>query len=146
MFFLLFLFSFFFYSLPSAASSSDSISLYCTSNKDGTGLCFDESGLNQFQCLIVPGSIVPCKNLESLATIWCIYIGDSQFNCKKKKDLVRMQDVSSHILGSNLDNIPDSMFQDDTGISASPSSGIDTNSLPPSSFGNPIQSDIRSSP
>lgn len=110
---------FFLHPFQVSAASEESVSLFCTSNKDGTGSCFDESGRNQFECLIVPGTIIPCKNLVSGGTIWCVYIGDSQFNCMEKKDSLLMQEVSPRSLNSNLDVIPESIFQGDNDLSSS---------------------------
>ena len=110
---------FFLHPFQVSAASGESVSLFCTSNKDGTGSCFDESGRNQFECLIVPGAITPCKNLDSGGTIWCVYIGDSQFNCMEKKDSLLVQEVSPRSLNSNLDVIPESIFQGDNDLSPS---------------------------
>ena len=121
-------FFFFFLPLHVSASSNETISLFCTSNKDGTGSCFDESGQNQYECLIVPGAIAPCKNPDSGRTIWCVYIGDSQFTCMDKKESLRSEDVSPQSLDSNFDDIPESIFQGTRDIAPSSISDLVLNS------------------
>lgn len=61
---------------------SEKILIYCNSNLDGTGICFNLADESPLTCTIAPGSVFPCTDRES--TEWnCQYYGTSQFQCKR---------------------------------------------------------------
>lgn len=61
---------------------SEKILIYCNSNLDGTGICFNMANDNPLTCTMAPGSVFPCTDDES--TEWnCQYYGTSQFQCKR---------------------------------------------------------------
>ena len=61
--------------------------IYCTSNQDGTGSCFNTSSGQPFKCILTPGQLIAC--IDSDATKFeCINFGSNQssqgyFKCTK---------------------------------------------------------------
>ena len=47
--------------LRSEEENSDRLTVFCTSNKDGTGACMTTSQ-DPVDCILVPGSIVDCND------------------------------------------------------------------------------------
>ena len=71
----------------SAQGETPQLDLFCTSNRDGTGACFDESKSQSvpYDCVVVPGSVVPCKSPEGLL-YQCQWVGmqQAQLACELK--------------------------------------------------------------
>ena len=66
--------------LPLFAESKLKVNLYCTSNRDGTGACFDESDQSPFDCVAVQGEVVPCKSAAG-QIYQCQGFGNMQLAC-----------------------------------------------------------------
>ena len=71
----------------SAQGETQQLDLFCTNNRDGTGACFDESKSQSvpYDCVAVPGSVVPCKSPEGLL-YQCQWVGmqQAQLACELK--------------------------------------------------------------
>jgi len=70
-----------------AQGEKQRLDLFCTNNRDGTGACFDESKSQSvpYDCVAVPGSVVPCKSPEGLL-YQCQWVGmqQAQLACELK--------------------------------------------------------------
>ena len=82
----------------SAQLESTQLDLFCTNNRDGTGACFDES-TNQsvpYDCVAVPGSVVPCKSPEGLL-YQCQWVGmqQAQLACQLKPSGEQISDPAA---------------------------------------------------
>ncbi len=66
------------------------ITIYCTSNLDGTGQCYEVSTGTLLKCTGVPGEIIPCK-IPKGASYECIFFSEALLECNqslgKREDL-----------------------------------------------------------
>lgn len=56
------------------------INIYCTSNLDGTGQCFEVKTNTLLKCTAVPGEIIPCR-VPGGSTYNCIFFSDALLAC-----------------------------------------------------------------
>ena len=110
--FIFYLFSFFclFVSLvPSSAKSKRDINVYCTSNLDSTGVCTDEKTQSSFDCIIIPGQIIECKDKDAIE-YECVLISQvtptqAQFSCSElSSSNTQSTNESSEALPNDLSN------------------------------------------
>jgi hypothetical protein len=91
-----------FLSLPSKAQQSfavvvaqsfdtETINIYCTSNQDGTGACINAETNDPFDCTLIPGQVISCRDADK-KKFSCINYGVNQsgqgyFQCTPKPKL-----------------------------------------------------------
>ena len=69
--------------MPAFAEGKLKVNLYCTSNRDGTGACFDEIDQSPYDCVAVQGEVVPCKSAAG-QIYQCQGFGSMQLACDLK--------------------------------------------------------------
>jgi hypothetical protein len=55
------------------------VNIYCTSNQDGTGACVNSSTNDPFDCTLIPGQVISCRDSEK-KRFSCINYGSNQSN------------------------------------------------------------------
>ena len=96
--------------LPSLAGENNNIDVYCTSNLDSTGVCTDGKTQSSFDCIIIPGHIIECKD-KTFSKFECILTTQvtptqAQFTCSK---LISSDD---HIVNDSSEILPNVLPND----------------------------------
>ena len=61
------------------AFETDTVNIYCISNFDGTGDCINTSTNAPFDCTLIPGQVIACKDADK-NKFSCIIFGSIQSN------------------------------------------------------------------
>ena len=81
-------------SIPLSKQQSlvDGFNVYCTSNRDGTGACFNEETNKSLDCLIIPGQLIDCKTKRGRKYQCVLYniitASQAEFSCTKETELM----------------------------------------------------------
>lgn len=109
--------------------------IYCTSNRDGTGTCWDDKTGRGVNCVAIPGETIACSDPQ-MAKLNCIAVGYMLFSCYPGNKEVIMENFGNAIdprgtFGDRLDQRKNEQPQI-----------IDPNRvITPGINGNPIQGD-----
>ena len=76
----------------------DGFNAYCTSNRDGTGACFNEESKKSLSCIVIPGQLIDCKSRLG-RKFQCVLINSitatqAEFNCTRETELMLLEEGS----------------------------------------------------
>lgn len=68
----------------------DGFNVYCTGNRDGTGLCVNMETSQALDCIIIPGQVIDCKT-SSGKSFQCVFFqqytsNQAEFTCDPAVD------------------------------------------------------------
>ena len=95
---------------PLSANSNSQNTVYCTSNLDSTGVCINETTDDAFECIIVPGQIIECKDEDSVkhecVLMTQITATQAQFSCSELIDSQNndASDFNSNFVPNDFEN------------------------------------------
>jgi hypothetical protein len=78
-------------SLIGQSFDTETVNIYCTSNQDGTGACINAATSAPFDCTLIPGQVISCRDGD-MKKYSCINYGSNQsgqgnFQCTPKPKL-----------------------------------------------------------
>lgn len=77
----------------------DGFNVYCTGNRDGTGLCVNMETSQALDCIIIPGQVIDCKT-SSGKSYQCVFFqqyttNQAEFTCDPAVDKMVSEEGSS---------------------------------------------------
>ena len=93
------------FSNQSAKAGSNQIDIYCLSNQDGTGECYDETNPLPYQCIAIPGEVIRCKSPTG-ERLNCVLFQPAFFSCTPTKISPNQNKISSSEDNSNASMQP----------------------------------------
>ena len=94
------------------AENSENFNVYCTSNKDATGVCLTENTNQELSCIIIPGQVIQCTDKEKII-YECVLVvqvtpTQAEFSCQEDKFALKNtnggEGISSPPLGEVIPN------------------------------------------
>ena len=90
----------FFFPISSKSEENKSpLTVFCTNNKDGTGSCLTSSQ-DPVECLLIPGSVVECKDADNNELI-CVSVHATsaivEISCEKPKSKINTNNPENSI-------------------------------------------------
>lgn len=82
----------------------DGFNVYCTGNRDGTGLCVNRESSEPLDCIIIPGQVIDCKT-GSGKSFQCVLfqqytLNQAEFACDPDVERMISEEVPSDLKGN----------------------------------------------